>query len=321
MSGKIVSILAICLTVIAAAVAGVIVTNNRAAEARAKVAKAESEEARAASEAKRARSEESAEASRAAVAQSEAVAAAEKRRAAEATREAEKLALARAKEENAKAESDAAAAKFRASEAADLRAAEKARSDAAKAEAEKVVAIAEADARRAEAEAQSAADKLAAEKLRADALIAEASALELRRIDFETLERELVEFQQELDERERALHPDKTAADLTWVGEREADVIGGETNRVRRTSKSLPENDAELPRESRALAKAERLALEADAARAAQLRSDLVESLERLYVAALREDRVVDAAFYRKSLKSLYPDWELNLKEEKEEEK
>ena len=131
-------------------------------------------------------------------------------------------------------------------------------------------------------------------------------------------ERPLTERFVELEE--RALHPDKTAADLTWVGEREADVIGGETNRVRRTAKPLLEDDMGLPRETRALAKAERLAAESDAAHAAETRAGLVATLEKLYLAALREDRVVDADYYRKSLKSLYPDWELNLTEEEKKE-
>ena len=320
MNGKVVSIVAVCLAIMAAAVAGVIATGNRAAEARAKVAKAESDEARAASEAKKARAEESAALANAAAKENEAKTAAENRKAKEVERETERLALARAKEEKAKSEADAEAAKARASEAADLRAAEKAKSDAEKAAAESARAIAEAEERKAEAEAQAAADKLAAEKLKDDAIIAEEKLLELRKINFEEIERDLNEYRQELDERERALHPDKTAADLTWVGEREADVIGGETNRVRRTAKPLPEDDMELPRETRALAKAERLAAESDAAHAAETRAGLVAALERLYVAALREDRVVDAAYYRKSLKSLYPDWELNLTEEGEKE-
>lgn len=320
MSSKTVSVLAICLAVIAAAVAGIMITNNRAAEARDKVAKAESEEARAASDANRAKAEESAEASRAAAKESEAKAAEDNRKAKEAELETERLARARAKDETKKSEADAAAAKSRAKEAADLRAAEKAKADAAKAAADKEIAIADAEARKAEAEAQSAADALAAEKLRSEAVIAEANLLDLRRIDFETLERDLLEFQQELDERERALRPEKTAADLNWVGEREADVIGGDTNRVRRTSRPLPENDMELPRETRALARAERLAADSDAERNAASRENIVATLERLYLDALREDRAVDAAFYRRTLKSFYPDWELTLKEENKEE-
>ena len=34
--------------------------------------------------------------------------------------------------------------------------------------------------------------------------------------------------------------------------------------------------------------------------------------MERLYVAALKEGRVIDADFYKKSIKSMYPDWEFN---------
>ena len=320
MNGKVVSIVAVSLAIMAAAVAGVIATGNRAAEARAKVAKAESDEARAASEAKKALAEESAALANAAAKENEAKTAAENRKAKEVERETERLALARAKEEKAKSEADAEAAKARAAEAADLRAAEKSKSDAEKATAESARAVAEAEARKAEAEAQAEADALAAEKLKDDAIIAEEKLLELRKINFEAIERDLNEYRQELDERERALRPDKTAADLTWVGEREADVIGGETNRVRRAVKPLPEDDMELPRETRALAKAERLASESDAAHAAETRAGLVAALERLYLAALREDRVVDADYYRTSLKSLYPDWELNPTEEEKKE-
>lgn len=318
MNGKAVCVLAICAAVIAASVAGVVVTNNSAAIARAKVAKAESDEARAASEAKRARAEEATALANAAAKENEIKAAIENRKAKEAERDAERLALAKAKEEKAKSEAEAEAARERAREAADLRSVEKSRSDAKKSEAEAAMAVAEAEARRAEDEAHAAADALAAEKLRSDAKIAEAQLLELRKINFEEIERDLIEYRQELDEREMALHPDKTAADLTWVGEREADVIGGETNRVRRATKPLPEDDMELPRETRALAKAQRLAAESDAARNAAARENIVTTLERLYIEALREDRAVDAQFYRKSIKSFYPDWEFSVKEENE---
>ena len=40
------------------------------------------------------------------------------------------------------------------------------------------------------------------------------------------------------------------------------------------------------------------------------MRSKIVSALEKLYVEALGEDRVVDAEFYRQNLKALYPDWE-----------
>ena len=318
MNGKAVCVLAICAAVIAASVAGVVVTNNRAAIARAKVAKAESDEARAASEAKRARAEEAAEASKAAAAASMENAERDKRIAKEAEEEAERLALRRAKEEKVKSANDAAAAKDRAKEAADRLAAETARSDARKAEADKVIAMADAEKRIAEANAQAEADSLAAEHLRSDAQIAERDLLQLRMLDFEAIKRDLDEYRQELDERERALRPEMTAADLTWVGEREADTIGAETNAARRSSRPLPEDDMSLPRGTRALAKAERLAAENEAVRNAAARENIVTTLERLYIEALREDRAVDAQFYRKSIKSFYPDWEFSVKEENE---
>jgi hypothetical protein len=153
--------------------------------------------------------------------------------------------------------------------------------------------------------------------MKSEAKIAEVKALELRKIDFETLERDLLEFQQALEERERALTPDKTSADLTWIGEREADVIGGETNRVRRVKKVSPENDPSLPRATRSLARTDRLVAEAQASRFGRSRDRLVQTLEKLWLAAYREDRVVDADFYFKTLRTLYPDWEYQPKEEK----
>ena len=41
-----------------------------------------------------------------------------------------------------------------------------------------------------------------------------------------------------------------------------------------------------------------------------QTRSDVVQRFERLYLDAIREDRISDATFYRKELKRMYPDWE-----------
>ena len=42
----------------------------------------------------------------------------------------------------------------------------------------------------------------------------------------------------------------------------------------------------------------------------AKSRSVTVSRLEKLYVAAVRANRITDADYYRKTLKSLYPDWE-----------
>jgi hypothetical protein len=305
MNGKLVSVLAICAAVIVGGLSGVIIMNKREAVARANLARAESEEARAASEAKKARSDESAALANAAEAESSAKASAENRAAKEAAREAEKLALARAKEERAKSEADAEAARERAREASENRAAEKLSADAAIAKAEEAKAVLDAEAARA---AAATADR-DAENARLEAKKSEEELLRLRQIDFVAIARDLDEYRKELDEREAALRPEKTAADLAWVGEREADVIGGESNRVRRVAKPLPENDMDLPRETRMLARAERLKREEDVLRNSVSSNIVVSVLERLYLQAVREDRVVDAQYYLKNIKMHYPNW------------
>ena len=171
------------------------------------------------------------------------------------------------------------------------------------------------------AEAENA--KLQAEKLRSEKVIAEAKALELMKIDFTTWQRDLLELEQSLGERERALKPEKTIADLSWVGGVE-DRVSDENGNLRVLKKEpyLAENDKSLSRGDRRLSKAERLTSESEEREAGKLRERLVARLERLYVNALKEDRVIDAEFYRKNLKSLYPDWEFkgdDRKNEKEE--
>lgn len=311
MKSKAIAWISVSVAVIFAAIAGIIVTNNRADAARLGQLRAENEEAKAAQEAKKAKADQLAAEAQAA-AQKSAVQEAQEHRLAEQARQATaKLEHERAEAEAKRAEADEKAAAARAREAEAVHAAERAKTDAVRIESEKARAVADAAKAKAEAEAQAAADKLAAEKLKSDAVIAEAKALELRQVDFTKLERELLEFKQELDERERALHPDRTAADLVWVGEREADVIGGETNAVRRTKKEriLPENDRSLPVESRQLARIERISAENRAADFAAASNRIVRTLERLYIDALKGDRVVDADYYLRNIRFFYPGW------------
>jgi len=309
MNTKFISIIAVCIAVVAAAVAGVVAMNDRAAIARANATRAESEEARASSEAKKARAEESAEASRAATKESEAKVAEENRRAKEIERETERLAGERAKEEAAKAKSEAEAARAKAREAADLKAAEKAKADAAAAEAQSRIDVAKEEAAKAQAEEAAQAVLLERERIASEKVIAEKTVYEMRQRNLAALESELIDWQRDLAEREAALRPEKTAADLTWVGEREADVIGGETNRVRRAAKPAPENDPDLPRETRELARADRLKLDDDRLVANVTSNTVVSALERLYLEAIRDDRVVDAQYYLKNIKMYYPNW------------
>ena len=85
----------------------------------------------------------------------------------------------------------------------------------------------------------------------------------------------------------------------------------------------LPENDPSLPKETRELAKAERVRSQADDILKEDARARVVAPIEKLYVAARKEGRTVDAEYYRQVLKSMYPDWEYRAptEEVKEEKK
>ena len=316
MRTKVLMIVAVALAVIAAATAAVVVSLKRADEARSY------KEAKAAEEAK-------AEAEKR-TAQKNADAEAEKRRAAEENRKAKEAELAAAKvvqetaqlesktaEENRKAkEADAAKAKAVSEAATAARDAEKAKAKAARDEKEKAAKLAEAEAAKAQAEQA----KLEAEKVKAEKILAEAKVLELRQIDFQTLQGELNAWRLDLEEREAALKPEKTIADLAWVGGDEDMEVGSNgTVRVKKKVPYLAEKDRTLPRETRRLAKAERIMAEKSAEHASAVRESIVKPLEKLYVEAIRENRVIDADFYKKSLKSLYPDWEFGKNEVKNE--
>ncbi len=317
MNNKILASLAVSVAVVIAAIAGIIVTNNRATVARAQAQKAMAAADQARAEQKTAEEE----------------AKAEKRKldAENAKLETKKAALKddELRNENMKLEAQTAEANARqkAAEAktaeanqktaADNRAAEKAKLETAK-ENRKAE---EARAAEAEATRQAAELNLAAEKEKGARVIAEAKVLEARQIDFETWQAELTERQLELDERERALHPDKTAAeDLVWVAERDADVIGGETNAVKRKEKVLPENNPELPVSSRKLAWAERLSKEKLEGAMNVSSNDVVAILSRLYEEAIKADRIVDAKYYLQNIRVLYPGWVYRPTEEKKSE-
>jgi len=302
MNGRIVCWVAACLAVVAAAVSGVMVTNGRRDIAQAKAAEAASAEECAAAEAKKAKLEKEAADAAKAKAKSEAEKAKEERLAEEAelqsrTMEKENLETKRliaAKEADAAASNAAAAADAKAK---------------ARAEADKAESLRAAEAEKAKT-AAAQAEIAAAEKAKAEATIAEAKILELRKIDFDTAERELAEWKADLEERERALQPEKTIADLAWAGGTEDSVIDAEGN-LKKVKKQeyLAENDKTLPRGTRRLAKSERLAKEEVDADVQRTRKIVVSALEKLYEEALKEDRIVDADFYRNSIRAFYPDW------------
>ncbi len=209
-----------------------------------------------------------------------------------------------AKEERAKAEAaakkaaeDRAAAEAEAKKAEADRAAAAARKETARLEAQKAKSDAEAEASRALAES----DALAREKLAAEKDIAERDLLELRRMDLAQAERELLEWRRSLEEREQALKPEKTILDLASTNQDAEDE--------KSEGKILPENDPTIPRQTRNLHKVQRIADERMDLISANVESNVTKRLERLYENALREDRIVDADFYRKQLKQMYPGW------------
>ena len=298
------------VALVVAGLCAVVFMNKKEAVARAELAKAESRETAAKEAARKAASDDAAARAKEAAAKESAKAAEENRKAKEAERETAKAEAEKAKLAKEAAVANKAAREAEAQAASDAKAAERAKADAAKAEAEKAAKEAE----KASFDAQAAADALAREKLRSDAVIAEAKLWELKQQDLASLERELMDFKRELDEREAAMRPEKTIMDLVNIG------AEGEQPETDTAAALLPENDMSLPRADRKLAKARRLSDEARAEGYAQNRKYAVAALERLYVAALKEDRVTDAQFYRKTLKSMYPDWEYKAPQKEEQE-
>ena len=307
MNQKTILILAICAAVIGAGVTGAIMAKNKAVAAQA------------AADAAQARADEAA--ANAKAADKAAAADAERRRAAEANQKAKAAELEAAKIAREKAELDAKAA-------ADSKAAAEAAAKEAEANADAARAARDAEKRKAE-QAKAAVDKakeesktaaakevesalaLEAAKLKADKVIAEAKLLELRKTDFETLARDLAEWKADLEERERALKPEMTVTNLSWAGGMEDTIIDADGN-VKKQEKVVynPETDMSLPEGTRRLFRAERVVREKTDERAAKVRDAIVASMESLYRQALADGRIVDADFYKKSLKSLYPDWE-----------
>lgn len=307
MNFRTVSVLALLAAVLAASVAYVINGINKREEALLLANAESSKEARLEAERKIKKAEADAAIAKKRTAEADAKAAADRKESALIEKRTAEIELdtesrnQAANEAAAKAAAEeAAAAKFKAEEA--RLAAEKSRN-----ELEKAKALEKAESLK----AQAAEDALETERLRSEKVIAEAKALELSMIDFENWQNELIELNRQLEERERALMPEKTIADLAWVGGDEDMVIGSNgTVRVVKKEPYLAENDRALPRETRLLSKVMRRTSESREAMSGILRDAMVEKLEKLYVLALKEDRVVDARYYKESIKSLYPDWE-----------
>lgn len=307
--------IAFAVALVVASAATAYVFYSRGEEARLLALKAESDEEAARLALKKAKTEESAAKAREESARLEALAAAENRKASEAASEAAAFDAERAKSEAAIQEAAKIAARENSAAAIAERDAKKSLAAAAKDAAEKARAEESAETARLAA-AQAALEK---ERLSSGRVIAEAKLFEARQIDLAALERDLLEFKAALDERERALRPEKTTADLQWVGEREPDLIGGDTNRVKRAEKPAPENDPSLPRATRELSRVLRAVSESSAEREEETKRVAYSRLERLRERAVREDRMIDADYYRKCIESMYPGFDGRMKEQKKE--
>ena len=306
MNSKLISIIAVCLAVIAAGTAAVVVSIKRSDEAKA-YAEAEAAAAdKAAAVAKKAAKETESESEKRRTAEQNAKAKADELAAQKLAKETATIEAKTAADNKAAAEANAKAEREKADAVRAERDKAKAQAQTAKAEQLKARDQAAAEAAKAEAEAS----KLAQEKLKADKIIAEAKLLELRKTDFLTLERELMEWKRDLEERERALQPEKTIADLSWAGGTEDTIIDADGN-VKKQEKRVydPEKDMSIPAESRKLARVNRRVREKHEAQAGVTRGSVVSSLESLYVSALKDGRTIDAEFYRQSILSMYPDW------------
>ena len=303
---KTIAIVAVSVAVIVAAIAAIIVSANRADAAKA-YAEAEAAQAdQAAAEAKKERAQADAERAKEAAEKAKADAARDKLAAEKLANETALAEKAAAADKKAAAEANADAEEVKAVTARAIREAAKLTNDTVRVERERAKELAVAEQAKADAEAA----KLAQEKLKADRIIAEAKALALRKIDYETLERDLLEWKLDLEERERALRPEKTIADLSWAGGMEDTIIDDKGNVTKQVKKVYdPEKDMELPAESRRLARKNRKLREAQDAKIADTRETVVKTMEKLYVSALKEGRVIDADFYKKNILIMYPDW------------
>ena len=306
MNAKVISIIAVCVAVVVACVSGVMISMQRADAARAAADKAASEETIASKRAREAEIERATAAQNARAVEAKAESEKASLAAAEAANEKLKLENENLAEKRALAYEERARADAEAKTAADLKAAKDAELKAAKEN---------ADAER--AKAQTAADELAraeatraireAETMKLKVSMAELAAEKQR---YEELNAELLDYQKELDERERALRPEKTIADVSWLPDDDLDIDENGRPRPKKKKPYLAENDPNLPAETRELAKANRLRAQADGILEKNARARAVAPLEKLYVAAVKEGRTVDAEYYRQVLKSMYPDWE-----------
>ena len=311
------SIIAIAasLAVVVAAIAAIIVSANRENTAKAYAEAAASDEARAEAEAKTERARAAATNDMARAAEANEKARADERAAAEANERAKAAEQAAAADNKATAEANAAAERANAEARRAIRDTEKATNETARIELQRVKELAAVE----QANADREAAKRDREKLESDRKVAEMKTLEYRKINYEEVERNLRAWKLELDERERALRPEMTSADLEWAGGKE-DVVFDADGKLTKQAKVKydPAQDKTRTRQSRYLTRVEREIREGRDEESARSRTNAVNALKQLYLEAKDEDRVIDAEYYRKNILSLYPDWKLKDEESSE---
>lgn len=300
------SIILVCVAVISAATAAIVFSVKRAEIARSEAARAASVEAEAESRRRTVDAEKQIAAGKLREREIDAKAAEDRRLAAQLERDNQAVAE-RVAEENRLA-GEAAARKA----AADAEIAnanhETARLEAQKAKDERLAAEAKAKADASRAEEAEA--KKEAERLRSERVLAEAKIVEDRQRDYETAHRNLIERLRDVEEREAALRPDKTIADLSWAGGLE-DKIVDEHGNIKKLEKVVynPETDMSLPPATRELARADRERRERKSMVSESKRKANVAALEALYDQAREDGDVLAAAYYLKCIRTLYPDW------------
>lgn len=306
MNGKLIAIVAVSTAVIAAAISAAVVTVKRAETARLRLEIADLNESAAREEAKKAAKEAEAKASEETIAKEKTKQAeAEKAKAKEAQERAA-FESRKATDERVKAEREAEAKKAEREIVNGQKQIERDRLEAAKLTNRTAMAALSI----AELTAKAEADKTDRIRLEHDREQAAVKAKELRLLDLDALYRGLQERERELRERERALQPDKTTAELEWAGGGVDSVLDENGNVVHVEKKPyLAENDRRLTKASRELARLERIGEEARSNRVESARSAVVGSLERLYDEADAQDRRVDADYYAKCILAMDPEW------------
>lgn len=309
MNLKFISVISLSVALIALAVTVFVTVTKRADIARSLALKASADAEKAEKALRRAEKETAAAEAKERAAKAQAAASRDRLEAEKVAKERSEVEAKAAADNRRAAEAKAREAQLAAEKARAIRDAEVQKAKVAADEVRKAQAEAAVEAERAKGKA----DELEKAKTLSERVIAEAKLLELRKVDFETIERDLREWRQDLEERERALMPEKTVADLSWSNGGDDLVFDENNNIVKKEKKPYrAEDDRTLSKASRDLARVERLDAEAQKARSDKVRASVGGSIERLYFAALGEDRVNDAAFYLKTLKSLYPDWEFS---------